>query len=139
MDEAAEAPRQGDGCEKPKPERHQNLRVSGPQWFIILSSLLFLLFPPRRICRLKKQHLGNTFGITMKTVALKIPEELDMKIRQAARRGKESFSALARRALIREIEIQETDFARLAAPYRGMFEGPADLSSREGYGDKNPR
>ena len=36
-------------------------------------------------------------------------------------------------------EEHEVDFARMAAPYRGMFKGPSDLSSREGYGDKNHR
>ena len=75
----------------------------------------------------------------MKTVTLKIPDGLDVKIRRALTKRKESFSDLARRALAREIEEREVDFARLAAPYRGMFKGPYDLSSREGYGDKNHR
>jgi len=64
----------------------------------------------------------------VKIVTLKISDSLA-----------ESFSDLARRALARETEEQEVDFARLAAPYRGMFKGPRDLSSREGYGDKNHR
>ncbi|MBA2271892.1 MAG: hypothetical protein M3372_02225 [Verrucomicrobiota bacterium] len=71
----------------------------------------------------------------MKTVTLKIPDELDSKVRRAVKRRGETFSNLARRALLREVEEHETDFARLAAPYRGMFEGPADLSTREGYGN----
>lgn len=75
----------------------------------------------------------------MKTVTLKIPNILDVKIRRVAARRKESFSELARRALAREIEKHELDFARLAAPYRGMFRGADDLSSREGYGDQNHR
>lgn len=75
----------------------------------------------------------------MKTVSLKIPATLDAKIRRATARRKESFSTLARRALTREIEESEVDFARLAAPYRGMFKGPADLSSREGYGTLDDR
>ena len=75
----------------------------------------------------------------MKTVTLKIPDSLDVKIRRAIAQRKESFSDLARRALAREIEEREVDFARLAAPYCGMFKGPSDLSSREGYGDKNHR
>ena len=75
----------------------------------------------------------------MKTVTLKIPDSLDVRIRRAVARRKETFSELARRALAREIEEHEGDFARLAAPYRGMFEGPRDLSSREGYGDQNHR
>ena len=83
--------------------------------------------------------VGNTMRITMKTVTLKIPDSLDSKIRRAIERRKEKFSHLARRALAREVEEHEVDFARLAAPYRGMFKGPRDLSSREGYGNKNHR
>ena len=75
----------------------------------------------------------------MKTVTLKIPDHLDVKIRRAVARRNESFSDLARRALTRETEEHEVDFARLAAPYRGMCKGPRDLSSREGYGNKNNR
>ena len=75
----------------------------------------------------------------MKTVTLKIPDGLDVKIRRALTRRKESFSDLARRALAREVEEGDVDFAKLAAPYRGMFKGPANLSSREGYGNKNHR
>jgi Arc/MetJ-type ribon-helix-helix transcriptional regulator len=73
----------------------------------------------------------------MKTVTLKIPDSLDVKIRRAVARRNESFSELARRALVRETEEHEVDFARMAAPYRGMFKGPSDLSSREGYGNMN--
>jgi predicted transcriptional regulator len=69
----------------------------------------------------------------MKTVTLKIPDGLDVKIRRTITRRKESFSHLARRALAREVEEHEIDFARLAAPYRGMFKGARNLSSREGY------
>jgi predicted transcriptional regulator len=75
----------------------------------------------------------------MKTVTLKIPDGLDVKIQRAMTRRKESFSELARRALAHEVEEGEVDFARLAAPHRGMFEGPSDLSSREGYGNPDHR
>jgi predicted transcriptional regulator len=75
----------------------------------------------------------------MKTVTFKIPERLEAKVRKAIRRRNETFSELARRALAREVADHEVDFARLAAPYRGMFRGPRDLSSREGYGNKNHR
>lgn len=75
----------------------------------------------------------------MKTVTLKIPDGLDVRIQRAITRRKESFSHLARRALAREVEEHEVDFARLAAPYRGMFKGARDLSDREGYGNKNHR
>ena len=83
--------------------------------------------------------MGNTIGIAMKTVTLKLPDSLDAKIRRALKQRKETFSELARRALAREVENQEVDFARLAAPYRGMFRGPGDLSTREGYGDRDAR
>ena len=75
----------------------------------------------------------------MKSVTLKIPDSLDAKIRRAVAQRAESFSELARRALAREVEEHEADFARLAAPYCGMFKGPRDLSSREGYGNKDAR
>lgn len=75
----------------------------------------------------------------MKTMTLKIPDSLNVKIRRAITRRKESFSELARRALSREVEHHEIDFARLAAPYRGMFRGARNLSSREGYGNEDHR
>jgi predicted transcriptional regulator len=73
----------------------------------------------------------------MKTVTLKLPDTLNAKIRRVLAKRKETFSELARRALAREVENEESDFARLAAPYRGMFRGPGDLSVREGYGDRD--
>ena len=85
------------------------------------------------------ETIGNTIGITMKTVTLKIPDGLNAKVQRVAARRKETFSELARRALTREIEEHEIDFARVAAPYRAMFRGPRDLSKREGYGNKNNR
>jgi hypothetical protein len=75
----------------------------------------------------------------MKSVTLKISDSLDVKIRRAVARRAESFSDLARRALARGVEEHEVDFVCLAAPYCGMFKGPRDLSSREGYGNKDAR
>jgi len=74
----------------------------------------------------------------MKTVTIKIPESMDSKLRQHAAAKKEALSETVRRALTRELE-SDSDFASLAAPYRGMFHGPADLSSREGYADQESR
>jgi predicted transcriptional regulator len=65
---------------------------------------------------------------------VKLPEVLDRKLRAAAHRRRESLSALARRALEREVDADGPDFAVLAARHRGMFRGPEDLSTREGYG-----
>ena len=75
----------------------------------------------------------------MKTVTFKIPDSLDAKIRRTVAKRKESLSELGRRALAREVEEKAGDFASLAAPYRGMFRGAPDLSSRDGYGDQDHR
>jgi predicted transcriptional regulator len=83
--------------------------------------------------------LGITIGITMKTVTIKISEELDGRLRRLARKRKESFSELARRALAREVEEERSTFAEQAAAYKGMFAGEPDLSGREGYGRRNDR
>jgi hypothetical protein len=70
----------------------------------------------------------------MPSVTIKLPAPLDKKLRAAARRRGESLSLLTRRALEREIMTDGPDFAALAAKQRGMFRGPTDLSTREGYG-----
>lgn len=75
----------------------------------------------------------------MKTLTVKIPEALETKLRRKAKAGKEPVSAIVRRALVREVEADAVDFAKLAAPYQGMFSGPPDLSTREGYGSRAPR
>ena len=75
----------------------------------------------------------------MKTLTVKIPEKLDVRLRKKANQGHEQLSALVRRALLREVEDGSGDFAKLAAPYQGMFSGPSDLSSREGYGSQDAR
>lgn len=83
--------------------------------------------------------MGNTSRVTMKTLTVKIPESLEAILRRKAKAGNVPVSAIVRRALVREMESDAADFAKLAAPYRGMFSGPADLSSREGYGSREPR
>lgn len=77
--------------------------------------------------------------MTMKAITVKISEALEAKLRRKAKAGNEPVSAIVRRALAREVEADAADFARLAAPYRGMFSGPADLSTREGYGSRDSR
>jgi hypothetical protein len=37
------------------------------------------------------------------------------------------------------MESDAVDFSKLATPYLGMFSGPADLSTREGYGSRESR
>ena len=74
----------------------------------------------------------------MKTVTIKIPDSMNEKLRKRAAAQKEGFSETIRRALARELE-SSSDFASLAAPYQGMFCGPADLSTREGYAGSDSR
>ena len=82
---------------------------------------------------------SNTLGLTMKTLTVKIPEALEIKLRNKAKAGDEPVSAIVRRALAREMETDVADFSKLASPYRGMFSGPPDLSTREGYGSPEHR
>jgi hypothetical protein len=72
----------------------------------------------------------------VKALTVKIPETLDARLRRKAKAGNESVSEVVRRALIRETDGDPVDFAKMAAPYRGMFSGPVDLSTREGYGGR---
>jgi len=74
----------------------------------------------------------------MKTVTIKIPESMNQKLRKRAATQQEGFSETVRRALAKELD-SGTDFANLAAPYQGMFHGPADLSMREGYARPSAR
>ncbi len=82
---------------------------------------------------------GNTLRLTMKSLTVKIPEALETKLRDKAKAGNEPVSVIVRRALAREMEADAVDFSKLAAPYLGMFSGPADLSTREGYGSRESR
>lgn len=82
---------------------------------------------------------GITLRLTMKTLTVKIPEALEIKLRNKAKASNQPVSEVVRRALVREMEADAVDFSKLAAPYRGMFSGPADLSTREGYGDRESR
>jgi predicted transcriptional regulator len=70
----------------------------------------------------------------MPSLTVKIPSSLDKKLRTVALKRREQLSTLARRALEKEVAAGVPDFAKLAANYKGMFNGPRDLSEREGYG-----
>ena len=70
----------------------------------------------------------------MRSITVKLPAALEKRLRSAARKRRTSLSDLTRLALAREVESAVPDFAKLAAPYRGMYSGPADLSTRKGYG-----
>jgi hypothetical protein len=83
--------------------------------------------------------MGNTLRHTMKALTVKIPEALEIKLRNRAKAANEPVSVIVRRALAREMEVDAVDFSKLATPYLGMFSGPADLSTREGYGSRESR
>ena len=85
------------------------------------------------------RRYGITLRLTMKTLTVKISEALEMKLQDKAKASNQSVSEVVRRALAREVEADAVDFSKLAAPYRGMFSGPADLSAREGFGDRESR
>jgi len=78
----------------------------------------------------------------MKTVSLKLPEDLDARLESAARRRSWSKSEVVRRALARFLPSDERSagpsFADQAASVIGCLEGPEDLSSNprhlRGYG-----
>jgi hypothetical protein len=89
--------------------------------------------------KLPTQRIDITLRLTMKTLTVKIPEALETKLRIKAKAANEPVSEIVRRALTREVEADSMDFAKLAAPYLGMFSGPADLSTREGYGSRESR
>ena len=85
------------------------------------------------------QEKGNTLHLAMKALTVKIPVALETKLRNKAKAGNEPVSAVVRRALAREMEADAVDFSKLATPYLGMFSGPADLSTRGGYGSRKSR
>jgi predicted transcriptional regulator len=81
----------------------------------------------------------------MKILTVKIPQAIEKKFREKAKAANQSASEIVRHALAREIdadaeaEAEAVDFAKLAAPYIGMFSGPADLSDCGGYGSRKSR
>lgn len=82
-------------------------------------------------------RFGITLRLKMKTLTVKIPEALEIKLRNKAKASNQPVSEVVRRALMREMEADAADFSKLAAPYRGMFSGPADLSTRIWSGPRN--
>jgi len=70
----------------------------------------------------------------MASLTVKLPGSLNKKLRTAAKKRGEKISTLARRALEKEVAGTAPDFVKLAERYRGMFNGPRDLSTREGHG-----
>jgi len=77
---------------------------------------------------------GKTTVRHMTSFTVKLPVHLDKRLRAVARRRGERLSTIAWRALEREVAAGGPDFAAVAAAHKGMFCGPSDLSTREGYG-----
>jgi len=79
----------------------------------------------------------------MKTVSLKLPDDLDSRLERAARGRGSSKSALVRKALIRFLPADGSpggpSFLDRAGRLVGCVDGPADLSSNprhlRGYGE----
>lgn len=68
----------------------------------------------------------------MKTVSLKLPDQLDAKLAIAAKRGRTTKSAVARKALDAYLNgmkpAKKGSFLELAGDLVGRLEGPGDLS-----------
>ncbi len=73
----------------------------------------------------------------MKTISVKIPEELDLKLTTVAAKRRESKSALIRTALDHFVKSSETITSNscldLAKELNGSVEGPSDLSYNKKY------
>jgi len=73
----------------------------------------------------------------MKTISVKIPEELDLKLSAVAARRHESKSALIRAALDKIVASSEkatpNSCLDLARDLLGSVEGPTDLSHNKSY------
>ncbi|MHB8767224.1 MAG: ribbon-helix-helix protein, CopG family [Deferrisomatales bacterium] len=78
----------------------------------------------------------------MKTLSVKIPEALDTRLTEAARRGRATRSAVLREALEAflavDVDARCDSALSLVADLAGCLEGPPDLSADprhlEGYG-----
>jgi hypothetical protein len=75
----------------------------------------------------------------MKTLTLKLPQELETKLAAAARRQRRTKSDVARQALEAYLnggkEAGQGAFLELAADLVGSLEGPGDLSHNPKYMD----
>jgi predicted transcriptional regulator len=72
---------------------------------------------------------------TMRTISMKIPDQLDARLERMAEERGTSKSDLVRRALEAHLERLEApdpgSVGRLAADLAGCVEGPADLSTSQ--------
>ena len=77
-------------------------------------------------------------GITMRTISLKLPEELDRRLAALAKRRRTSRSEVIRAALEAFEPAKVTSFTEAAGDLVGCLAGPKDLSTSQlhmsGYG-----
>lgn len=91
--------------------------------------------------RLTASHLDNVrpSGITFRMVTrtVKLPNELDSRLRQNAKGQKVTYSEAARRALADGLGDESSGINMLAAleSFAGSIEGPRDLSTSEAHMD----
>ena len=78
-------------------------------------------------------------GEPMRTVSLKLPEDLDQALTELAERRHTSRSALLREAVERLTREERRTVGELAADLMGCVEGPVDLASNpkhmKGFGE----
>lgn len=72
-------------------------------------------------------------GEPMRTVSLKLPEDLDEALTELARRRQSSRSALLREAVEALTRKHCKSVAELAGDLAGSLSGPKDLSSSPGH------
>ena len=78
-------------------------------------------------------------GEPMRTISIKLPEELDRALTELAKKRSASRSALLRQALEAFTKSQATSVSEAAGDLAGTLDGPKDLSSSskhmKGYGE----
>ncbi|MDD9936872.1 MAG: ribbon-helix-helix domain-containing protein [Myxococcales bacterium] len=78
-------------------------------------------------------------GEPMRTISIKLPEELDRALTELAKKRRASRSALLRQALEAFTKSEATSVSEAADDLAGSLEGPKDLSSSskhmKGYGE----
>jgi len=82
-------------------------------------------------------------GIDMKTISIKLPEDLLVKVRYAAEKRGETMSAVIRDSL-KEYLPEKKDLGKrscldLARDLSGRVQGPPDLSTNQAHMDRYGR
>jgi len=72
----------------------------------------------------------------MPTLSFHLPQKLERRVRQAAKRRGVTMSQYLKKAVENELERQKTSFGELARRVAGIVNsGEKDLSMREGFDD----